>query len=128
MKGEMHNFPFFFSIYEQGEIEDIFMREENQPFIKRFKTKKNKYIYDVNTNRIVLVNNYMYETIPLINDYSKEEIFERIKNKIINIDKAEYGSSYDKILNAKAEHNIFSSLRPKARGAQNIIEKDDQDR
>jgi uncharacterized protein len=83
---------------------------EGYPFVHRFKTEGNYYIYDVNTNCIFCVDEITYA---LMEDYGT-----LISNQIINKHKVKVNSKIlvDKlnIIEKKIEENkIFSSHRPK---------------
>lgn len=90
------------------------------PFIKRFKTDKNYYIYDFNTNRILLVNDVMYEIIPNLNTSTKSEILFKLREKFPKKDLKE---NLKKIEKFQIKYNVFSSSRPKSRGIVHKLEE-----
>jgi len=52
------------------------------PFIKKFcDRKKNYYMYDVNTNKLVKANSIVKDVIDLIHSYSIEDIINRFRDK-----------------------------------------------
>ena len=81
-----------------------------EPFIKKFKTDNNYYVYDINTNRIVLVNEVMYEIIPLLNKLHKKEIFDKLRAKF---SEKSLVDNLDEIENMQSKFDLFSSSRPK---------------
>lgn len=89
-----------------------------EPFIKKFKTDNNYYVYDINTNRIVLVNEVMYEIIPLLNKLHKKEIFDKLRAKF---SEKSLVNNLDEIENMQSKFDLFSSSRPKIRGYSNLL-------
>jgi len=79
-----------------------------RPFIKKFKTKKYNYIYDVNTNHFLRVDDIVFSIIDEICELSEEGIIERWKNYFDEI------SIKNSITNIKEaiKKGIFSSSRP----------------
>ena len=78
------------------------------PFVKKFKTEKNYYIYDVNSNKILQVNETVFDIVDYI-DRKKEEILKKYKHKysISNINK-----NLELINRAKTRDRILSTNRP----------------
>ncbi len=81
------------------------------PFIKKFKTSKNNYIYDVNSNEIIRVDSILYDIIDEIGKSGKNE------NDIINKFRHLYPPAsilekYEAVLNAQSNNNYFSSHTP----------------
>ena len=79
------------------------------PFVHRFETKENKYIYDVNTMKIVRVDPVVWEIIGDFGVLSKEEMFSKYCGQY-NI--AEISSAYDEIATAQRDRDLFLSNRP----------------
>lgn len=75
------------------------------PFIKKFKTKKNFYIYDVNTNRILLVTSAMWDIVDHYWLKSKEEIISELRevHTFEELDK-----SYNRVHELARDHKLFS--------------------
>lgn len=90
------------------------------PFIKKFKTNSNYYIYDVNTNRILLATKVMHDIASYIDYYSIDEIYELIKDKYDELPKSEFEATYRKLKYYKHKYDLFSTTRPKARGFLHI--------
>jgi hypothetical protein len=51
------------------------------PFIKKFKTGNHNYIYDVNSNKLMAVDNILYDIIDEIEDNNITPVIEKFKNK-----------------------------------------------
>lgn len=80
-----------------------------EPFIKKFKTKKNFYIYDVNTNEILKVDEIIYD---IFDDIYRNDI-NFIKDKF----KFKYSTSliersYNMLKDAQSENKYFLNFRP----------------
>lgn len=80
-----------------------------RPFIKKFKTKKYNYIYDINTNHFLRVDDIVFSVIDEIYELSEEIIIDRWKN---NFDEISIKSSIKNIKEA-IKKGIFSSSRPR---------------
>jgi len=82
--------------------------QASTPFIKKFKTEKNYYIYDVNSNKILQVNETVFDIVDYING-KKEEIFKKFNHKysIHNINK-----NLQLTNRAKTRDRILSPNRP----------------
>lgn len=81
-----------------------------KPFIKKLKTKKNFYIYDINTNNFLKIDKVVYKIIDDIYDLSTEAILNKWKNQFSK------NSLLNAITNVKKnikEEALFSSFRPK---------------
>lgn len=87
------------------------MRDQilQKPFIKKFRTKKNNYIYDVNSNELVRVNQVIYDIIDDIGEDNPEPVIERFKHKYEVDEILKYFKSLKK---ARQEQNYFSVHRP----------------
>jgi len=94
--------------------------QRESPFIKKFRTRKNSYIYDVNTNRLLLVNPIIFKIIPFLGSFSKEEIFSRLENKI---KKTEFAENYEIIQQLQKKYFVFSTSRPERRGSQEAMDE-----
>jgi len=85
------------------------------PFIHKFKSKKgNHYIYDVNTNKFILVGEIIYN---IINDFlalSKEELISKWKNQY---SVRTITSAYQTIM-THYKKGLFSEQRPKQMALQ----------
>lgn len=95
--------------------------KKNTPFIKNFKTNKNFYIYDVNTNRILLVNKIMNKIIPLLESGSKNNIYFLLKE---NLSKEDFEKNFNKIKKMQLKYNLFSSHIPTSRGYRFLSDDD----
>lgn len=84
--------------------------ESEKPFIKKFKTEKNYYIYDVNTNEILNVDEITYEIIDDYRVLNKNEIIDKYKDKYRNEEIERIYALIDKNAN---ENNYFLSFRLK---------------
>lgn len=84
--------------------------KENRPFIKKFKTDKNYYIYDVNTNNILRVDKIVWDLVDFVQEFFRDEILNRWTDmyKIEDIIKA-----LDNIYLSMEKENLFSATRPK---------------
>jgi len=87
------------------------MREEmpRKPFIKKIKTGKNRYIYDVNSNELIRVNRVIYDIIDHIGEGEPERVIEKFKHKY---EAGEILRYYESLKKAEREHNYFSARRP----------------
>jgi len=79
------------------------------PFIHKFETKTNKYIYDVNTNQILRVDDIIFKIIDFYGHYKEDEIINKFKDKF-DIDKIR--NSLYLIKKYSNEKGLFSSFRP----------------
>jgi uncharacterized protein len=80
------------------------------PFIKIFcDSKKNYYIYDVNTNKLVKANRIVKDIIDLIYSYSKEDIIDSFRDKYNpNV----IAQAVDEIYSYINKHGLFLQNRP----------------
>ncbi len=82
---------------------------KSSPFIHKFKTRKYQYIYDVNTNHVVRVNEIVYDII----DYYGIMTLEDIIRKFGRTYDAEFiKQAYRSIQLAQQEGGLFSANRP----------------
>lgn len=88
--------------------EEIVMISENVPFILKFKTDNNYYIYDINTNRILLVSSAMWEIADKYWDYSKEQIISFLNDKFSLI---ELEKGYSRVTDLVENHSLLSPKR-----------------
>ena len=79
------------------------------PFIHKFETEQNKYVYDVNTMHIVGVEPIVWDIISDFGHLSKEDIVSRYSGGY-NPDKIL--SACGEILNARQKKKLFLSNRP----------------
>jgi uncharacterized protein len=80
-----------------------------KPFIHKFKTGKFKYIYDVNTNRVFQVEDTTWN---IIDDYLDGSSFDNLKEKHPEYSDSELRKSWDEIICAREEMDVFSSNHP----------------
>lgn len=80
------------------------------PFIKKFRTQRNYYIYDVNTNNILKVDKIVWKVIDSIYEFSRDEILNRWKDKFKRKDIVK---ALDNIYIYAEKENLFSLNRPK---------------
>lgn len=83
---------------------------KTRPFILKFKTKKNLYIYDVNTGRIVRVDSLLWDLIDDIGKLDHEEIVQKHvrRGKAVT----EILASLEEISHAQTNKLLFLSNRP----------------
>lgn len=77
------------------------------PFIHKFQTESNKYVYDINTNNVIEVSDIIYD---IIDDYGMiplPSIISKFHNKY---NPEQLKIAYHSITTVKEEENIFSSL------------------
>lgn len=55
--------------------------DEPKPFIKKFKTRRNYYVYDVNTSLIVKLDEVSYELVDMFPFPSKQEVIDRFSSR-----------------------------------------------
>jgi len=79
------------------------------PFIFKFKTKKFNYIYDVNTNEFLRVDDVIYDIIDFIYSFSSEEIISKFVHKY---PKESIIQSIEKIKNIIKTEGVFLSTHP----------------
>ncbi len=100
------NMPLSFDIEEK--TSDV-VENSLTAFVHRFETRQNKYIYDVNTMKIVVVDPVVWDIIGDFGILSKEDIFSRYCGQY---DIAEISSAYDEIADARQDKELFLSNRP----------------
>ena len=85
------------------------MKENTKPFVHKFKTAKYRYVYDVNTNRVLRVGATTFQIIDekTLNDPNT------IKYRYPQYSIEEIEESLSEIFDAK-EKGLFSSHRPNA--------------
>ncbi len=80
------------------------------PFIKRFTTDRGFYIYDVNTNRILIVDRPIYD---ILGDYGKLT-HDEIRQRYIPVHgESAVEQAFSEIEAARRDQNLFCSDRPK---------------
>jgi uncharacterized protein len=80
-----------------------------KPFIKKLKTMKDNYRYDVNSNELVRVNQVISDIIEDIRESNPQPIIDKFKHKYRSKDILRY---YESLKRADNEHNYFSNHRP----------------
>lgn len=80
------------------------------PFIKKIRTKNNLYIYDVNTNSILKVDETVFNIIDDIYDLSPETILAKWQNQFNEVRMI---NSINNIKNIIKKKGVFSHFRPK---------------
>lgn len=79
----------------------------NNPFIKKFKTKANFYIYDVNTNEMLKVDEVVYSIIDDIYRFSLNKIIQKWGKRFKEI---EIGRALEEIRCSRRHDNLFSRI------------------
>lgn len=89
------------------------MTANNKPFILKFKTENNYYIYDVNTNHIVTVDSSVFELMDYYEcfDSSRETLYKRLPQNL-RANKNTY-SKIETIFDLRDKYNLFSCNHPK---------------
>lgn len=80
------------------------------PFIHRFQTKNNNYVYDVHTGEIIRVSKVIFEIIELYNENCEKSIIEDLSNQF---DAETLENAFVSIRKSREKYNIFRSDRPK---------------
>jgi uncharacterized protein len=80
-----------------------------RPFIKKIKTDRFHYIYDVNSNELIKVSPLMYDIIEESAEVNRDSLVERFKGVY---GKDEIIKNLEAIQGVKKEHNYFSGHRP----------------
>jgi uncharacterized protein len=83
----------------------------NNPFIHRFKTDNNYYIYDVNTNRIHCVDQITYQILDDYSTLTQEQIINKYKDQA---DPTEVANTLKILETTIHKDKIFSNHRPAA--------------
>ncbi|MGO8930642.1 MAG: radical SAM protein [Limisphaerales bacterium] len=79
------------------------------PFILKFKTKDNCYVYDVNLNAVVKVGNVEYEIVDDYGVLTFQELLDRHKD---GHSPTQLRAAYKAIDDAHTKHGYFSNKRP----------------
>lgn len=79
------------------------------PFIKKIKTKTALYVYDVNSNQLIRVNEAVYDLIDLVGIHEPGVIVEKLKHRYPGDEIRNYIKGIE---DAKSQHYLFSSNRP----------------
>ncbi len=80
------------------------------PFVHKFQTQKNKYVFDINTGRIVKVDAIIWDIIDDFGKRSKDEIVREFSSRYKT---SEICSAYDEIACAREHNKSFLATRPK---------------
>lgn len=80
-----------------------------KPFVKRFRTKSGPYIYDVNSNELIRVNNPLYDIIEEIGVKDTKAIVDKWRHRY---SEKEIRKSVKDIDDARQKHRLFSDHRP----------------
>ena len=78
------------------------------PFVHAFEIDNHKYLYDVNTNRVLQVNDIIYDIINYYGRFSASEIAKKLHHKY-DLDSIEREISE---IDAAKREGLFSSFRP----------------
>jgi len=81
----------------------------DNPFIMKFKTEDDFYIYDVNTNEILKVDEVVYSIIDDIHRFSLNKIIRKWENRFKEI---EIGRALEEVHRSRRDDNLFSRKRP----------------
>lgn len=81
----------------------------SSPFIHKFKTEKYRYIYDVNTNHVVQVDEVVYDIIDYYGVMTLEDIVHKFDE---TYDTELIKQAYRSIQLAQQEEGLFSNSRP----------------
>ena len=79
------------------------------PFIKKIKTRNHNYIYEVNSNNLIRVNQIIYDLIDGFGKSSPDSLVDKFKHRYNPADILRY---YESIKKVKDEQNLFSANRP----------------
>lgn len=90
---------------ELGERE----RDLRRPFIHKFKTEKQSYIYDVNTDRIIQVSPAVYDIIDDFGVLSVEDMVEKYGSQYTQ---GEIREGFQTIQSANRDEGLFSNNHP----------------
>ena len=82
------------------------------PFVHKFETDRDKYVYDVNTNRVLRVSDVAYD---VLNEPDQGTLRELVR-KFPQHDKAQLRRSLREIQAARRRRGLFSSQRPSCMG------------
>jgi uncharacterized protein len=81
----------------------------DEPFIKKFKSETAYYVYDVNTNEILNVDEVVYSIIDDLYKLSQEDIVRKWESRF---DRTEVSRALEEIRYAQIEDGLFSASRP----------------
>lgn len=85
-------------------------RSPRPPFIKKFRTGRFNYVYDVNSNEIIRVDEKTYAVVDSIGVSSLEQLIETFASTFQSTDIRDV---YENVLNAQTANGLFSPNRPK---------------
>ncbi|MCP4213394.1 MAG: radical SAM protein, partial [bacterium] len=79
------------------------------PFVKKFRTEQSNYIYDVNSNEIIRVNDIIYEIIDYVGERDASWLAEEFKDRFGT---EEIIGATNSITEAMDKHGLLSCHRP----------------
>ncbi len=91
-----------------GELGDR-ERDLRRPFTHKFKTERQSYVYDVNTDRIIQVSSVVYD---IIDDFGVLSATDMIDKYGVQYASDEIRVAYDMIETANRDENLFSNNHP----------------
>jgi uncharacterized protein len=89
-------------------------------FIKKFKSHDDYYIYDVNSNELIQVDEIIYDLIDNIGDDNLKEVIDKFQHKY---GEQQIREKFTGIKEVQKEHGLFSTHRPTI--ASNFQNKED---
>lgn len=84
-------------------------RDLRRPFTHKFKTERQSYVYDVNTDRIIQVSPVVYD---IIDDFGVLSVRDMIDKYGVQYTADEIRVAYDMIETANRDENLFSNNHP----------------
>lgn len=84
-------------------------RDLRRPFVHKFKTEKQCYVYDVNTDRIIQVNSTVYD---IIDDFGVLSFKEMVTKYGVQYTFEEIAEAYETIEMAKSDERLFTNNHP----------------
>ena len=81
----------------------------NKPFVKRFRTKNVRYVYDVNTNEVITVSPLIYDILNDIGVNGLNTIIDKWKHRY-SIEEIKAGVKG--IEESRERHKLFSNHHP----------------
>ncbi len=84
--------------------------EESTPFVHRFRTRRHRYVYDVNTRQILRVSGVVWE---VLGDHGRLEDEQIMARHAPSHGEAEVLAALEQISLARREKGVFLSVRPK---------------
>ena len=86
-------------------------RNDSAPFIHKFQTSQQKYVYDVNTRRIIRVSSVVWQVIDHYGLLPEEAIIENCSS---TYSRQELSSALAQIAVARKKQGLFLSFRPRS--------------